>query len=188
MKNLIERNLNGKKVFLLFLLTNLVYAFMLLVTIPKVMEFSNGIKLLDMMPTGYDADYVHTLLDTLGNQGRSFYLYMQIPIDLIYPALFGISYCLILAYYLNRLNKLNSFLLYLCLLPIAAGFFDYLENFGIISMLKSYPNYSQNIIMNTNIFTILKSLFTSIYFMVLFVVLIIVGLKIFKKKIGIRAT
>lgn len=188
MKNLIVRNLSGKKVFLLFLLTNLVYAFMLLVTIPKVMEFSNGIKLLDMMPTGYDADYVHTLLNTLGNQGRSFYLYMQIPIDLIYPALFGISYCLILAYYLNRLSKLNSFLIYLCLLPIAAGFFDYLENFGIISMLKNYPNYSQTLINNTNIFTILKSMFTSIYFMVLFVVLIIVGFKILNRKISLKSS
>lgn len=188
MKKLIESNLSGKKVLLLFLLTNLVYTFMLLVTIPKVMEFSNGIELLDMMPFGYDADYVHTLLATLGHQGRSFYLYMQIPIDLVYPSLFGISYCLILAYYLKRLNKLNSILIYLCWVPIIAGVFDYLENFGIISMLNGYPNFSKNLIMSANIFTIVKSMFTTIYFVVLLVVLILVGLKSLKQKTGIKAT
>ena len=33
-----------------------------MVTIPKTMEFSNGMKLLDMIPTGYDWNYVNELL------------------------------------------------------------------------------------------------------------------------------
>ena len=70
-KKVINRNLTGKKVLLLFVLTNLVYAFMLIFTIPKTMTFSKGMKLLDMMPTGYDSDYIDTLFDTLGEQGRS---------------------------------------------------------------------------------------------------------------------
>jgi hypothetical protein len=178
----IERNLNGKKILFLFLLTNVIYAFMLIITIPKVMTFSNGLKLLDMMPTGYDSDYVNVLFETLGDNGRYVYLYNQIPIDMIYPLLFGISYCLILAYFLNKLNKLKIPLFYLCLLPLIAGLFDYLENIGIITMLTNYPNNSQILIKITNGFTIIKSLTTTVYFLSLIIILIILGIKTLSRK------
>ena len=178
----IEKHLIGKNILLLFLLTNLVYAFMLIITIPKVMTFSNGLKLLDMMPTGYDSDYVNLLFETLSDNGRYVYLYNQIPIDMIYPLLFGISYFLILAYFLNKLNKLKSPLFYLCLLPLIAGLFDYFENIGIITMLINYPNNSQILIKITNGFTIIKSLTTTVYFLSLIIVLIILGIKTLNRK------
>ncbi|MEP1982666.1 MAG: hypothetical protein ABJJ07_03315, partial [Maribacter dokdonensis] len=81
----LEKQRSGKKVLVLFLLTNIVYAYMLLVTIPATMTFSNGLQLLDMMPAGYDLEYVNTLLQTLGNTGRQMYLTKQIPVDMIYP-------------------------------------------------------------------------------------------------------
>ncbi len=179
---IIEKHLKGKKILLLFLFTNIVYAFMLLVTIPKVMTFSNGMKLLDMLPMGYSNEYVHNLFNALGEQGRYFYLNYQIPVDMIYPGLFAISYCLILAYFLNKLNRLKSLFTYLCLLPIIAGFFDYMENLGISAMLVSYPEYSQNLVKATNIFTIFKSISTTLYFIVLLVLLILFGLKSLIKK------
>ncbi|MDR2206936.1 MAG: hypothetical protein LBE36_12375 [Flavobacteriaceae bacterium] len=70
MKNLITKNANGKKILILFILTNIVYAIMLTITIPKVMNFAGGM----MLPTGYDADYVNTLLNALGTDGRNAYL------------------------------------------------------------------------------------------------------------------
>jgi len=177
MKEILKRNSKGKKVLFLFVLTNLVYAFMLLVTIPKVMDFSGGMKLLDMLPTGYNSEYVNLLMSNLGEKGRETYLFKQIPVDMIYPFLFGISYCLILAFFLNKLKKLDSFLIYLCLLPVFAGIFDYFENIGIIRMLSNYPNYSNFLIEITNLFTVLKSAFTSIYFVVLIVTMVIVGVQ-----------
>jgi hypothetical protein len=89
MKNLITRHLNGKKIFVLFVLTSIVYVFMLTITIPKVMSYAGGMKLLDMMPAGYSSDYVNSLLGALGTEGRNAYLFRQIPIDFIYPGLFG---------------------------------------------------------------------------------------------------
>ena len=91
-RKIIDTNLSGKKVLLLFLLTNIVYAVMLTVTIPKTMTFSNGLKLLDMMPLGYDLEYINMLFETLGENGRQVYLTNQLPVDMIYPFLFGISY------------------------------------------------------------------------------------------------
>ncbi|HFA49966.1 MAG TPA: hypothetical protein ENJ95_13240 [Bacteroidetes bacterium] len=176
MKNLIKRNINGSKVLSLFILTNIVYAFMLLVTIPKVMNFSGGMKLLDMLPAGYNARYVKLLFGSLGEKGREVYLFNQIPVDMVYPFLFGITYCLVLAYFLDKLKKLNSPLIYLCLLPVLAGVFDYGENIGIIKMLNSYPNISNILIETTNISTILKSVFTTIYFVVLLVTMLAVGI------------
>ena len=115
---LIEKNLSGKKIALLFLLTNLVYAFMLIVTIPMTISFAKGMKTLDMMPLGYDSEYINTFFDALGESGRSVYLYFQIPVDMIYPFLFGLSYCLLIAYFLKKLQKLKTPYIYLCFLPL----------------------------------------------------------------------
>lgn len=177
MKNLIKKSLNGKVILFLFVLTNIVYAIMLLITIPKVMKYSNGMQLLDMLPTGYNHDYVRTLLDTLGSQGREVYLHTQIPVDLIYPGLFGISYCLVMAYFLNKLGKLDSYLFYFCLIPIFSGIFDYFENIGIIAMLNNYPDNSNLLTQVTNVFSVLKSNFTTLYFIALILLLITLGKK-----------
>lgn len=181
-KALLTRNIAGKKVLLFFLLANLIYVLMLTITIPKVMAFSNGIKLLDMMPAGYDFEYVNLLFNTLGQEGRNTYLYTQIPLDMLYPLLFGISFCLVLAYFLNRLNKLRTPFIYLCLLPIIAGSFDYLENIGIVTLLSNYPDIAINTVKITNIFSLIKSTSTTIYFVVLMITFIILGIAILKKK------
>jgi len=181
-EKLIGKNLKGKKVLFLFILTNLVYAFMLIVTIPKVMAYSNGMKLLDMMPTGYNVEYVNTLFDLLGDKGRDAYLFNQIPVDMIYPFLFGISYCLLIAFFLNKINKLKGILFYLCLLPILAGTADYLENIGIIIMLNSYPAISNISVEINNIFTIVKSVATTLYFTALIITLILFGIDFIKRK------
>ncbi|NNL15896.1 MAG: hypothetical protein HKO81_04560 [Flavobacteriaceae bacterium] len=178
----IEKNISGKKVLGLFILTNLVYTFMLTVTIPKTMEFSNGMKLLDMMPTGYDLNYVSELFTSLGENGRLTYLTNQIPVDMIYPLLFGLSYCLLLGYFLKKLNKLNSPYNYLCVIPIIAGIADYLENIGIITMLKNYPELKETAVYTTNIFSVIKSISTSIFFIALIVILITLGIKVLNRK------
>ncbi len=181
-KEIVNKNLTGKKVLLLFVLTNLIYAIMLIVTIPKTMMFSNGMRLLDMMPTGYDSKYVNALFEKLGVSGREAYLYNQIPVDMIYPFLFGISYCLLIAYFLKKINKLNSIFFYLCFLPIIAGIADYLENFGIINMLNNYPNLSQISMDATSVFSIVKSMSTAIYFIALIITLLLFGFKLAKAR------
>ena len=184
LNKMIERNISGKKVFGLFILTNLVYAFMLMVTIPNTMAFSNGMKLLDMMPTGYDFNYVNKLFSSLGDIGRETYLTSQIPIDMLYLFLIGISYCFFIIYFLKKINKLNTPFKYLCILPIIAAIADYLENIGIISMLNSYPNFTETTVNTTSVFSVIKSVSTSVYFIALVVILILVLIKFFKKSIN----
>ena len=109
-------------------------------------------------------------------------MFNQIPVDLIYPSLFGITYCLLLAYLLNRLNSLKAEYFYLCLLPLGAGLFDYLENLGIIDMLVSYPHLSDAAIQITAFFTVFKSLLSMISFCILIVLLLMFGIKKLMRK------
>jgi len=175
MRNLISKNAGGRTVLILFLLANIIYALMLIITIPGVVSFSGGMKLLDMMPMGYDAAYVNLLFNALGEQGRHAYLFNQIPVDMIYPGLFGLSNCLIIAYILKKLGKFDGSLFYFCFVPIFAGLFDYGENIGIITLLMSYPKISDLMAQTTNVFSLLKSSFTTAYFLFLIGLLITWG-------------
>ncbi len=182
MKDLIKKNISGRKVIFLFILTNIVYMIMLTITIPKVMSYSGSMKILDMMPMGYTPEYVKSLFITLGENGRFVYLYNQLPVDMVYPLLFGVSSCLVLAYFLNKLEKLDGPLYYLCLIPLLSGLFDYGENIGIIKMLNTFPDNSAFVAQITNVFSILKSSFTTTYFIVLiFILLVLAKEKLFYK-------
>lgn len=187
-KNIITKNLSKKKILFLFILTNIVYAIMLTITIPKVLVYANGMKILDMIPEGYNKDYINFLFSTLGTEGRDAYLFKQIPLDLIYPSLFGITYCLLYVFIITKLNKQDTPLFYLCLIPIFAGMFDYLENFGIIILLNSYPNISITISKLTSFFSVAKSALTLICFAIISITLIALLIKFIisknKKAIG----
>ena len=174
-RNTIIGNARGKKVLLLFILANGVYLLMLMLTIPVTTAYSDGMKLLDMMPLGYSPDYINTLFENLGNTGRQVYMNLQIPVDMIYPFLFGISYCLLIAFLLGKLNKQNTPLFYVCLIPLVAGMADYLENIGILVMLHAYPNQTLTWMTLTNLFTILKSLATTLSFVSLLLILLLLG-------------
>jgi hypothetical protein len=100
---------------------------------------------------------------------------------MLYPLLFGISYGAVMAYFLKKINKLNTPFIYLCLLPIIAGLADYSENIGIISMLNSYPDFTENTVNTTSMFSVIKSISTSLYFITLIAILILLGIKLFKK-------
>jgi hypothetical protein len=184
LKEFISKNISGAKVLMLFILTNIAYALMLVITIPKTMAFSNGMKLLDMMPLGYNLEYAKALFNQLGTEGRAIYLFQQIPVDMIYPFLFGVSYCLTMGYFLKKLNKFDSALFYLCLLAPIAGTSDYIENFGIIVMLNSFPDISQTLVSTTSAFSMIKSMSTTIYFIALIIILIVLGINTLRIKLS----
>ena len=168
-----NKTVKGKIVLFLLILTNFVYIYMMLVSIPQVMEFSGQMKIPDMMPIGYEPEYLFSLFEKLGEQGRNVYLHHQLPVDLLYPLLFGITYSLVILYLLQKLQKLNSETYYLGLLPIMAGVFDYLENFVIINMLDSFPVISASTIKLCAFFTVFKSMLSSICFVVIIVLVLI---------------
>ena len=98
MDRIIINNLSGKRI--IFLVTGTICFTMLLITLPKAMSYAGGLKILDMMPAGYDHAYVNSLMKALGEEGRHTYLYQQLPLDMIFPSLNAITFCLIIGYFL----------------------------------------------------------------------------------------
>lgn len=164
LRNWLTRYSTGKTVLVLFILTTLVYLFMLLLTIPKAMAFAGGMKLPDMMPGGYDAGYISALFEALGAEGRNFYRTRQLPVDMIYPGLFAVSYSLILAYFLRRIEKLNTVLVYLCLLPLIAGAADYGENICFLVLLGDFPDIPVSRVAAASALSMVKSVTTAVVF------------------------
>lgn len=179
-KQIIDKHSTENKVLWFFILSTLIYLSMLLFTVPKVMHFSNGMYVLDMMLTGYDSAYIHSLFETLGKKGRHTYLYYQLPIDMIYPLSYMVSFSFLIAYFLKKLSKFNSTFFYLCFLPIIAGIADYLENIGTITMLNTYPCMSEAVMASTNIFTIIKSMTVTLTLTVLIILIMMAFLKAVK--------
>ncbi len=168
-KQQLEKYATGRNVLFLFLLTQIIYFLMLLYTIPNLMHYANGMKILDMQPTGYSAEFARSLFNQLGENGRDYYLYRQIPLDMVYPFLFAVSYSILLTYLFKKSFKPESKLHYLSIIPLFGGLFDYFENIGIIIMLSIYPNFSINLANVTNIFSLLKSFSTTLFFILLII-------------------
>ena len=120
-----------KKLWILFIITTSVYAYLMLVTVPALKAMAGGMDILDVPPF-YDATYIQELLRRLGEEGRLFYLYRQIPVDMIYPGLFAITYYQLIRFFLEKLSQRK--LLFLSYFPLIGGIFDYFENFTKINL------------------------------------------------------
>jgi hypothetical protein len=177
----LQQQASGRKVALLFVLTMAVYVFMLAYSIPAVMAFAAGLPLFDLSPFGYSFEHANSLLANLGLEGRGLYLSLQLPIDFIYPALFAITYALILVWLLKKLVQPGSKLFYAAIIPVLAGLFDYLENLSIIKMINSYPNLDDSVVAMASIFTLIKSQLTTVYFIGVLIILIALLYKRFAK-------
>ncbi len=129
------------------------------------------------MPVGYSAEYAQKLLETLGETGLFVYQWKQIPLDMIYPILFAVTFSLLLALILKNSFPQKNNLHKLCILPMLAGLFDYLENIGIIIMIQLFPVFHEWIANITNIFSVLKSLTSTIVFTLIIIGLVILSVK-----------
>jgi flagellar biogenesis protein FliO len=173
---------SGKLVFVLIILTGVVYSLMLFITIPEVHKYSNGLKILDLMPLGYQFEDVGLLFKNLGVEGRNAYLYYQLPVDFLFLLLYSTCFCAVFCYLIKKLGKQNSRLIYISLLPLVLGLSDLAENTGILILLRRYPEIHKTTVFISNTFSILKSVTMVFTFLALLFVLISVFVSFFLKK------
>ncbi|MBD3327899.1 hypothetical protein GF340_01195 [Candidatus Peregrinibacteria bacterium] len=169
LQNTIHGYATGRNILILFIITQMLYAFMLMVTIPQVSEYAGDMVLFDLKPEGYSVDYAQGLLETLGEDGRDLYLTHQIPVDFLYPGFFAVTYMLLLSFIFKRVFSDDSWMQVLVFVPFLAGIFDYLENIGIIAMLTQYPDLPSAIVTLSSVFSVGKSTLTTLSFVLLFV-------------------
>jgi len=161
----------GKQVVLLLIPTWAVYLTMLLVTIPKVQFFASGMEIFDLSLMGYSYEYAIRLLINLGVEGRYVYLHQQLPLDFIYPGLFALSSCLLMAWVFSK-TQTPAWMYYCCWLPIAAAVFDYAENIQIMMMILQFPTISEHQVQLASLATMAKSGLTAVFYVVLIAALI----------------
>ena len=159
--------MNGRVVLAFFIVTQVVYLIMVLVTLPHLRDVSGGMDAFDMLPGGYSFADATRFLTALGAEGRSYYLGRQIPLDLLYPGLFAISYALVWKWLLAKATGLPGMLGAVMYLPLFAGLADYAENAGIIAMLITFPDVSEMLVAMASTFTIIKAASSSLYFVAL---------------------
>jgi len=170
----IFRNIQVKWVLFWFVVTYLVYSALLFIVVPELMTYTGGKPIFNIMPFGYSDEYVKGVLEMMGEKGRHAYLYHLIPIDLFFPFMFAFSNCILTGYLLSRLHALRGHFIYLCLVPVFASWFDYLENLGVMALLLKFPNDTDAWIQLASFFSVVKSLLITIYFLVLATILLLI--------------
>ena len=150
---------------------------MIFITIPTLLSYSGGMQVPDLLPWGYGPEYIRTLFWKLDDQGRDYYLFRQIPLDLLFPALFAWTNTLLLVFLLSKVGGKALGFIPTAIIPISAGIFDYSENIALILLLLIFPAIPDNLVSWASIFTVLKSIFTTVFFILLFTVLMLLFLK-----------
>lgn len=112
------------------------------ITVPRIQEVSQGVGILDMH-LYYTKDEAYTLLEQLQPEGRRVYSGLLWGFDFIFPALYAITFSLIVTLLYRRAGApAGPFLRGLAWIPIAAGLFDWSENVSILIILQNYPAVS----------------------------------------------
>lgn len=166
---------DGRLVLATFLVTQAVYLAMVLLTLPHLRALAGGMEPFDLMPTGYDLPYAMRFLDAVGTEGRSYYLGRQIPLDLIYPGLFAVSWALLWLWLLARASRAPAGLRKLAWLPILAGIADYAENGLVAIMLTRFPDLPAGLVKTASIMTMAKSAATALFFVAFAILLFVAG-------------
>jgi hypothetical protein len=122
----------------------------------------------------YDITQVHSTFSQLGEKGRMVYALFERWIDIPYMILYSLVYMTTL-YKLTGRRPLYRWMLFP---PVLIGFFDLMENAGILSMLGQYPVIVESKVQFTSLMTSLKWLFAGFTFLL---VLYILYLRIINK-------
>lgn len=117
----------------LMVVVNTVY---LPVTVPRIQEVSQGAGILDMH-IFYSKTEVYSLLEQLQPEGRRVYIKLLMGFDFAFPALYAITFSLIVSMLYRSSGRwiIRS----LVWLPFVVGIFDWSENVSIIMVLLKYP-------------------------------------------------
>jgi len=116
----------------------------------------------------YSADYIYSVFEQLGPDGRMVYLIFH-----IFDYVFAFSYALLMMTLIKPLAKAKwQWLVF----PILPAIFDVIENTLIQVMSAQFPNINQALAQTTSVITSLKWL-SFLLFIVAFVVLLVIKKK-----------
>ena len=152
----IVQNVTWKKVLFFTIVCIFLYSLINFSSIglAGLLKITDGSIVLDM-EFGYNYEKANKILTELGSEGREFYLNKLLPIDFVFPLSYMLFLTVWIAIFLNYIGFNNWYKYFICL-PIFPMLFDWIENIGIIVMLKNYPNLSEWVVYGASFATVLK--------------------------------
>ena len=102
-----------------------------------LLRITGGANILDF-EFGYSNEGAYQMLTALGADGRIFYLTQILPMDFLLPLSYMLFYVSIIALLIKHSGRHRYYCFLLCI-PVLAAVSDWIENIGIISMLRNYP-------------------------------------------------
>lgn len=157
-----ERKLNWQIVLIAMIISNGVFAVIMIWSLPHLSALADGQAMFDARPMGYDFGQAKSIINSLGANGRQFYLNTQLKLDLFYPALFAISFSLLIFKFSQMLSQSAKWALVLSIAPMLTGVFDYVENHFIGQMLDQAENLTEITVQYANWFTVAKAILSTI--------------------------
>ncbi len=163
-----------------------VYTAMLVWSLPVLTTAAAGLLPFDVRPAGYTPDQGRDFLSALfadGPKARDFYVSVQHRLDLVFPALVGIS----LAVPLIHLSRGWPWILrwLLAMMPWLGAGFDYAENAMVGGMLRALPMLpSDKIVTAASQMTVMKSGLITASSLVLLALLALAAVKKFREERG----
>lgn len=133
-----------------------VYLVMVLVTLPHPEDVAN-LAPFDLRPGGYSLQAASDLLTALGPEGRSNYLTRQIPLDMVFPALYTIA-LISLLFFCERAHQRPRLTRIGVTLTVLGGLCDYCENLGVGVLLMAWPDVPAMVVQLASAATVTKFL------------------------------
>jgi hypothetical protein len=135
--------------------------------VAQLKEITGGTGILDMMVL-YTPDQAYALFAAMGEAGRTFDLTHIVPLDMFFPFVYSLFDAVAITWLLHRWLPAGSRWHRLNVVPVVGGIADYLENFGIITMLLAWPAHLADIARFTMAMGLIKFTFGIISVLILF--------------------
>ena len=103
-----------------------------------LLEVTGGANILDF-ECAYSVEYGYSMLEALGEAGRTFHLTKIMPLDIFFPLSLMLFTSGWISYFLKPLTKKNSIFRLLPLFSVLDMLLDWSENIGVTAMLLAYP-------------------------------------------------
>ncbi len=106
--------------------------------------------------SSYSLEKAYQLIGSYGEEGRQYYVLLELTLDLVYPVINALFFSSLAIYLFRRVFPLDSFWQKLPLLGLLVMIVDYLENASIVTMLLRYPRRMDMLAQAANLFTVAK--------------------------------
>jgi hypothetical protein len=134
-------------------------AFFLLIIFLVAPQVYPTFQTLDTL-NSYTPQKAYELISSYGNQGRQYYMIIELTLDIIYPFISALMFSLITLYTFQRAFPKQPWLCHVAWIPFVVMLADYLENISIVTMLIAYPRQLPIVAQIADFFTETKNFLT----------------------------